>query len=131
MNEGAAMHGKKGQFFWPLLSVNISSVCLRSLCKINILHIEQIIILARPGHCMIACEHVFKCHAWLTGRDHPYREPLHAVGCVLSNGAVGDDSVSVAAQTSLEALGPVLCGASCNSQNNKYAHPAPTNQNKA
>lgn len=76
MNEGAATHGKKGQFFWPPLSVNISSVCLRSLCKINILHIEQIIILARPGHCMIACEHVFKCHAWLTGRDHPYKEPL-------------------------------------------------------
>lgn len=75
--------GKNGRFFWLQLSVNISSVCLRSLRKINILHIEHIIILVRPGHCMIACEHVFRLHAWPTGRDHPYKEPLQAVGCVL------------------------------------------------
>lgn len=123
------MPGKKrGRFFWLQLSVNISSVCLRSLCKINILHIEHIIILVRPGHCMIACEHVFKRHAWPTGRDHPYKEPLQAGGCVLVL-----LMTLWASQPRLHRRPLTLpCVAHlANPKNNKYAHPSLTNQNKA
>lgn len=67
------MTGKKVAIWLPF-SLNIVLVCLRSLHKINILHIEQIIILVRPGYCMIACEYVFNLHAWPTERPPLERE---------------------------------------------------------
>lgn len=81
----------KRPIFWPPFSVNISSVCLRSLHKINILHIEQIIILVRPGHCTIACERVFNLHAWPTGERPPLQRVSSCGSLRPLKGTISDD----------------------------------------